>query len=134
MERVSTSARRRRPRRKCSESKSRSDDSEPLPNHVHRRTLATTDQPDRLRARSHDATRVVVLRCGNRVSVRAVLLTARLRNLPGLSWSEISRRHPVGESSAKRRYQIHRAWMGSLGSMEEYREVVGAVAGECLRG
>ncbi len=59
------------------------------------------------------------------MSVREVLVVALLRDLFGLSGSEISTRVPMEESSAKRRYQIHRAWMGS---MRDYWKVVGAAA------
>ncbi len=72
-----------------------------------------------------------LLRGGNRVSAWEVLRIALLRDIAGLSGSEIGRLLSVGDSSVKRRYQIHRAWMESMG---EYRDVVGAVAGECLRG
>ena len=72
-----------------------------------------------------------VLRGGIRVSAWEVLRIALLRDIAGLSWSEIGRLVSVADSSVKRRCRIHRAWMESMG---EYRKVVGAVAGECLRG
>ena len=72
------------------------------------------------------------IRCdANRIDVGEVLEVALLRDVAGLRWSEISRRVSAGESSTKRRYQIHRTRMEA---MEEYREMVSAVARECLRG
>jgi REP element-mobilizing transposase RayT len=72
------------------------------------------------------------IRCGaNRIDVGEVLEVALLRDVAGLRWSEISRVVSAGESSGKRRYQIHRARMET---MKEYRELVRAVATECLQG
>lgn len=71
------------------------------------------------------------LRARNRRGVWGVLLTALLRDVAGLSWVEISRRISIGESTAKRRYQLHRTWMGSLA---QYREAAAAAAADCLRG
>ena len=56
---------------------------------------------------------------------------ALLQYVAGLHWSEIGRRVSAGESSAKRRYQIHGTRMETMG---EFGEVVSAVATECLRG
>jgi len=69
-------------------------------------------------------------RGGNRVPVWEVMLVALWRDVAGLRWSEIGARASIGESSAKRRYRIHRAWMASS---EDYRDAVVAVTGDCVR-
>ena len=69
-------------------------------------------------------------RGGNPVLVWEVLQVALWRDIAGLRWSEIGTRASVGESSARRRYQIHRAWLASI---EEYWQALTAVTSDCLR-
>jgi hypothetical protein len=66
----------------------------------------------------------------SRIDVGKVLEVALLRDVAGLCWSEISRRVSAGESSVKRRYQIHRTQMERV---EEYREMVSTVTTAVVR-